>query len=106
MITAEEKLFLEYWEKNREKEKHLIRQLATGLPMGLVFALPVLIAVIFHSWYKRIIYISVSQLIVITIGVLGIVVFFAIMRMRFKWENNEQLYKELKFKSEKDDAAH
>jgi hypothetical protein len=38
--------------------------------------------------------------------VLGVAVFFAIFRMRFKWEKNEQLYKELKFKEKQDDAAH
>ena len=106
MLTKEEKLFLEYWEKNRDKEKHFTRQLAGGLPIGLVFALPVLVAVIFHNWYKSMIYISGAQVILISIGVLGIAVFFAIFRMKFKWENNEQLYKELKFKAKKDDAAH
>jgi hypothetical protein len=106
MLTKDEKLFLEYWEKNRDKEKQFMRLLAGGLPVGLIFALPVLVAVIFHNWYKSMIYISGSQVIVISIGVLGIAVFFAIFRMKFKWENNEQLYKELKFKAKKDDAAH
>ncbi len=40
------------------------------------------------------------------IGVLLVALFFAIFRNKFKWENNEQLYKELKFKEKKDDAAH
>jgi hypothetical protein len=106
MLTKDEKLFLEYWEKNREKEKRFMRQLAGGMPVGLIFALPVLLAVIFHNWYKSMIYISDAQLIVIIIGVLGIAVFFAVFRMKFKWENNEQLYKELKFKEYQDDAAH
>src|ERR1700712_1157212 len=106
MLTNDEKLFLEYWEKNRDTQKRFMHQLTVGLPMGLIFALPVLIAVIFHNWYKSMIYISSSQVIVIIIGVLGIAVFFAMFRMKFKWENNEQLYKELKFKELKNDAAH
>lgn len=106
MLTKDEKLFLEYWEKNRDKEKKFLRQLATGLPIGLVFSLPVLIAVIFHDWYKNMIYISTSQIIVIMIGVFMVAVFFAVFRNRFRWENNEQLYKELKFKEKKNDAAH
>ena len=105
MLTKDEKLFLEYWEKNRDKEKQFMRQLAGGLPIGLVFALPVLVAVIFHNWYKTMTYISGSQIIVIIIGVLGVAVFFAIFRMKFKWENNEQLYKELKFKENTDDST-
>ncbi|MEO8763363.1 MAG: hypothetical protein ABI416_03710 [Ginsengibacter sp.] len=106
MITKDEKLFLEYWEKNRDREKQFTRQLLGGLPMGLVFALPVLVAVIFHNWYKTMTYISGSQIIVIVIGVIGVAIFFAIFRMRFKWQNNEQLYKELKFKEHRDEAAH
>jgi hypothetical protein len=106
MLTKDELLFLDYWEKNRDKEKQLLRQLAGGLPMGLIFSLPVLLAVIFHDWYKNMIYISDSQLIVIIIGVMFIAVFFSIFRGRFKWEHNEQLYKELKFKERKDNAAY
>jgi pilus assembly protein TadC len=106
MLTKDEKFFIDYWEKNRDKEKRFLTQFAGGLPLGLVFALPVLIAVIFHGWYKNMIYISFSQLIIIIIGVIGVAVFFTIFRMKFKWENNEQLYKELKFKEKKDDAAH
>ena len=106
MLTKDEMLFLEYWEKSRNKEKQFLRQLAAGLPIGLVFALPVLVAVLFHGWYKNMIYISDSQLIVIIIGVFCVAIFFSIFRGRFKWEQNEQLYKELKFKENRDGAAH
>jgi pilus assembly protein TadC len=101
MITDQEKLFIDYWEANRDKEKKIFYELAIGLPLGLVFALPVLLAVIFHDWYKRMIFISSSQITIILITVLGIAVFFALFRMRFKWEENEQRYKELKFKQTK-----
>jgi len=106
MLTKDEMLFIEYWEKNRGREKQFLRQLVGGLPMGLVFALPVLVAVLFHGWYKNMVYISDSQIIVIIIAVLCVAFFFSIFRGRFKWEQNEQLYKELKFKKRTDDAAH
>ncbi|MEP6583892.1 MAG: hypothetical protein ABJA90_06485 [Ginsengibacter sp.] len=106
MLNNDERLFLEYWEKNRDKQKNFMYQLASGLPFGLLFSLPVLVVVIFHEWYKTMVYISPSQVIVIIIGVLMVAVFFSVFRMKFKWENNEQLYKELKFKEQKDDAAH
>ena len=105
MLTKDEKLFLAYWEKNRDKEKKVLRQLAYGSPWGLVFALPVLIAVIFNDWYKNMIPISKSQIILILITVIGIAVFYSIFRMKFKWEHNEQIYKELKFKEKKEDAV-
>ena len=103
MLTEQEKLFMEFWEKNRNKEKKVLHKLALGLPLGLVFALPILLSVLFHNWYKNMVYISGSQITVILIAVLGIAVFFALMRMKFKWENNEQLYKELKFKQQSGD---
>lgn len=103
MLTNDEKLFLEYWEKNREKEAGTMRQMALSLPFGLVFALPVLVAVLFHGWYKNMIYISNSQLIVIIIGVIAVAFFFAIIRGKVKWERNEQLFKELKYKQSKQD---
>ena len=104
MITEQEKLFLNYWEENREKEKRSLYKLALGLPVGLVFALPILLSVVFHDWYKRMIFISGSQLTVILIAVLGIAVFFALFKIKFKWEENDQRYKELKFKENKNDG--
>jgi hypothetical protein len=41
-IIGEEK-FIEYWEKNRDKESKLTFQLLSGLPWGLLFSLPILI---------------------------------------------------------------
>ena len=102
MLTEDEKQFLEYWEKNSDIEKKPLRQILLSAPLGLVFALPILVLVIFHGWYKNMIYISDSQVIIIIITVLGIAVFFAAMRGRFRWENNEQLYKELKSKEMKE----
>ena len=105
MLTKDEKLFIEYWEKNRDREKRFFRQLSYGSPWGLVFALPVLLAVIFHDWYKNMIPISRTEIILIIITVLGIAVFYSVFKMKFRWDNNEQVYKELKFKEEKNDAA-
>jgi len=101
MITDQEQLFINYWQLNRDKQKKAFYRLAIGLPVGLIFALPVLLTVIFHDWYKRMIFISSSQIIIILFAVLGIAVFFALFRMKFKWEENEQRYKELMFKQNK-----
>ncbi|MDE3213432.1 MAG: hypothetical protein KGM98_09365 [Bacteroidota bacterium] len=103
MLTEDETRFLEYWELNREKEGSTLRQISLSLPFGLVFALPVLIAVLFHGWYKNMIYISNSQLLVIIIGVIAVAFFFALIRGKVKWERNEQLYKELKYKQSRQD---
>lgn len=106
MLTDDEKSFIIYWEKNREKEKKIVSKFLYGSPYGLLFALPILVAVIFHDWYKNMIYISPTLITLIIIGVLGIAVFYTLFSMQFKWDRNEQIYKELKFKQSREDAAH
>ena len=103
MVTDEELKFMDWWERNRLKQKRLLYQLSFGLPVGLVFGLPVLVSLIFSDWYKNMQFISSSQVIVIMVAVLGIAVFFALFRMKHKWDMNEQFYKELKLKQEKTD---
>ncbi len=104
MLTEQEKKFLTYWEQNRVTQKKVLWMLLTGLPAGLLFALPILLAVLFHDWYKNMIYISNSELLLISIGVICVAVFFAIFRGKFKWEYNEQQYKELKFKEDRNET--
>ncbi|RXK57698.1 hypothetical protein ESA94_19425 [Lacibacter luteus] len=98
MLSQEDKEFLTWWEANNKREKKLITQLSVGLPLGLAFGFPILLSVLFRGWYKNMPYVSGSQLTVILIAVLLIIVFYAIFRMRFKWELNEQRYNELKEK--------
>ncbi|MEO6683002.1 MAG: hypothetical protein ABIN48_09255 [Ginsengibacter sp.] len=105
MITQNEKEFMAWWEKNRDKEKKFAHHLIYGSPWGLIFALPVLVAVIFNDWYKNMIAISKTQIIIISLVVLGIALFYAIFKMQVKWEQNDQHYKELKLKENKNDAA-
>lgn len=104
MLSAEEKEFVHWWEANRLKEKRLLKQLSIGLPLGLAFGFPILLSVLFRGWYKNMPYVSGSQLTIIMIAVLLIVVFYAIFRMRFKWEINEQRYNEMKEKKDQQAA--
>ena len=104
MLTKDERSFIEYWEKNREKEKKIWRRFLYGSPWGLTFALPILIAVIFHDWYKNMVVISPSLITLIIIAVIGIAVFYTVFSMQFKWDRNQQIYEELKFKAEREDG--
>ena len=105
MLSTEEKDFINYWDENREKERMFFRQLGYSLPRGLIFGLPILLAVLFHDWYKNMIPITKGQIILISIAVIGISLFYSIFRMNFRWDQNEQLYKELKFKEKKDEPV-
>ncbi|MFT3844963.1 MAG: hypothetical protein QM725_07925 [Lacibacter sp.] len=103
-MTAEEKAFVKWWEENRVKEKKVIRQLMIGLPIGFAFGFPVLLSVLFRGWYKNMPYISGTQLIVVITAMVLIIVFYAIFRMHFRWDMNEQRYNELRSATDKEAA--
>ena len=104
MLEEHEKRFIEYWEKKRLTERKTLRQLLVGIPLGLLFAIPILI-VLFSGrfWYKRADAAANAQLnpIVLIIAVLLIAAFFAIFYKRQQWESKEQYYKELKAREQK-----
>jgi len=101
MLDQKEKLFVEYWELNRMKEKNIFYQLLTGLPIGLLFALPI-IFILFTGryWFKRADMVANSELnpVILVSAVLMIATFVAILYKRHQWDMKEQQYKELKVK--------
>ena len=101
MLDQREKLFIEYWELNREKEKNIFYQVLAGLPIGLLFALPI-IFIVFTSryWFKRADMVANTELnpVLLVSAVFIIATFVAILYKRHQWEMKEQQYKELKVK--------
>jgi len=104
MLDQKEKLFVEYWEINREKEKNLLYQVLTGLPIGLLFALPI-IFILFTGryWFKRADMVANAELnpVLLVSAVLIIATFVAVLYKRHQWEMKEQQYKELKVKEKR-----
>lgn len=94
MLSTEEKNFITYWEANRDKQKSWKTQLITGLPIGLIFGLPILLN-LFVDWNVQIKEIKRGQLNVLLFAVGIIVTFIAIFTVRHKWDLREQHYKEL-----------
>lgn len=106
MLTDKEKQFLEYWEQNRDYESLFLSKLLRGLPMSLLFSLPIILSVVAvklysPDWDMKISKTSPGTFITIIFAVLLITLFYAFFRMHFKWENNEQVYKIIKLKKEK-----
>lgn len=103
MLNNEEKAFMLYWEQNRLKEKKTFRQLIIGLPLGLLFTLPILVNFM-SGWHKRAEMVGRVQTnpTVLICAVIIIGSFFAIFNKRHKWDMNEQRYRELEFKQKKD----
>jgi hypothetical protein len=101
MLSEKEKEFLKYWEANRIKEKSLLKQFFPGLPIGLCIGCAILIMVD-SGWYERanMIAETESSPTVLFIAIVAIVAFTGFFYKKFRWEMNEQAYKELKVKNE------
>lgn len=98
-LTADEKRFMEWWQQHKDREKKLLRQWLVGLPIGLAIAIPIIISLA-SGWYKRANmwaqgHNPTQTAIVIGIALLCIISFAAIFYKRHKWDQYDQLYKEL-----------
>jgi hypothetical protein len=104
MLTDKELQFLRYWEVARERNSTFWGKLSNGFPMAIMFCLPILLFMVvvkmfFPEWYSKISNIrSTSSFLIVMLAVFIAMIFFAYFRMQFKWEMNEQLYRELKNK--------
>jgi hypothetical protein len=127
MLTDKEQQFIQRWEAVRETESTFRYKFLSGLPVALLFALPILIFFIvvklyFPSWFttashksndvivpgmtQDFMKISTGDVTMAFIAVFVIVLFFSYFRMHYKWENNEQLYQELKSIEKKTSMQH
>lgn len=101
LLTEDERKFLVYWEANRLRQRKLTNQLMYGLPMGILFSVPIIINFLMgRFWYKRADAVGMSQFspTVLVVAVLLIAVFIALINRKFRWEKLEQQYLELKAK--------
>jgi len=101
-MTEDENKFLAWWEVNRAKQKKLVRQWLVGLPIGLVFVIPIVIN-LSSGWYKRADMEANSQQtnpMVLLVAMVIIISFVAVFYKRHQWDMDEQRYKELKAKEE------
>lgn len=104
-LSADERKFLTYWEANRDKQKRLTNQLMYGLPMGILFSVPIIVNFLMgRFWYKRADAVGMSQFnpSILIIAVLLIAVFIALINRKFRWEKLEQQYLEIKSRDKKE----
>ncbi|HLK28067.1 MAG TPA: hypothetical protein VKT28_05760 [Puia sp.] len=97
MLTEEENRFIDYWERNRDEQKKTARQFLIGIPLGLLFAVPICIN-FFSGWYKRASMVRNTEEfnpLVLIIAMIIIISFVAIFSKRHQWEMREQKYQEL-----------
>ena len=106
MLTDDERRFVTFWEKNKELHSTFTSKLLRGLPMACMFGLPILLLIacvylFLPEWYTKISKTSPETFLIVTLAVFAAIFFYAFTRMHFKWEMNEQLYKEIKYKEKK-----
>lgn len=98
MLSQKEQEFVNYWKGRREKEGRFVWQLMTGIPIGLLFSMPIFIIVLTgRFWYKRADMVAISKLspVVLILAVMLIACFIAVFHRRVQWEKKEQQYLEL-----------
>ncbi|WP_211330026.1 hypothetical protein [Deminuibacter soli] len=105
MLSPHEEKFIQYWEKNRDRDKKLLRQLYIGAPVGLALGGAVLLSVSTGRWYERADMVANSQLNpnVLLLGVVIVAIFTGVFYKRYRWEMNEQQYQELQAKKRSGD---
>lgn len=110
MLTEQERAFITDWEQTREAQSSVVSKLLRGLPVAIMFGLPIVLFILsvylfFPEWYTKISNTTSGSFITIIIAVIIAIIFFSYFRMHFKWEMNDQLYKELIYKQKKSEAA-
>ncbi|TAG32156.1 MAG: hypothetical protein EAZ35_00895 [Sphingobacteriia bacterium] len=88
--------FLVYWGKNSEKEKSSKKAFLLGLSSGFAIGVCVLLC-IFSGWYQRATMLANSKMSasVLFTAIMGIAIFIAFIYRKFKWEMQDQRYREI-----------
>ncbi|MEI8110977.1 MAG: hypothetical protein WCH59_08290 [Chitinophagia bacterium] len=96
MLSKTEEDFIAYWSKNGESEKNSLRPLLIGFSFGLVFGVATVIS-IFSGWAIRATMVANSRLSagLLLIIILIVSVFMGYFYRSFRWDKNDQYYREL-----------
>jgi hypothetical protein len=106
MLTQQDKDFIRYWKENRDRQRKTLRQFLIGIPIGLLFAVPIFLNVT-SGWYKRADMERNTGGLnpgVLLVALLLIVAFIAIFSKKHQWDRKEQQYLELLSKQAKENA--
>src|SRR5688500_18673366 len=88
MLTEKEQKYIAYWKSRRDREGRFGWQLLTGIPIGLLFSLPIFVIVITGKfWYKRADMVAMSKLspVVLVVAILLIACFIGVFHRRVQW---------------------
>lgn len=96
MLSNEEEKFLTWWGNNGEKEKKRMRLIFIGISGGLIMGIAIVI-LLTSGWYVRANMEANSELnpFVLIFAIIIIAIFSGFFYKKFKWDMNEQRYREL-----------
>lgn len=98
-LTTEEKEFIRFWEKVRERQSKWTYHVTHNLKGGIFFGVPIALFFFIEAPRHRGL-ISHGDLILIMIGICLIILFYAILRGYIKYDQSESHYRILKMKEE------
>ena len=63
MLSEKDKQFMQYWEKEREKQNTFLSKILSGLPMAFIFSLPILLFVFaVYLFFSGMVYQGIADL--------------------------------------------
>jgi hypothetical protein len=92
-VTKDEREFLAWWERNRDRRRRLGYGLWIGLPAGCMLAFPIFLNFLTgRFWYRRADAVGSSQFepFVLVLAVALIAGFTGWIHSRMQWERNEE----------------
>jgi len=103
MLTPEEEKFLKYWSDDKNKTRNSFITFRRGLMIGMVFGIGILINFA-TGWYSRANMVANSQStpLVLILAIIIIMLFSSYFYRAYSRENNDQRYRELLARKDKE----
>lgn len=102
-LTDEERTFVSFWEKERARRRRWTYGLKRNLPMGIVFGAPIALFFFLEAPRHRSL-VSHTDLVLIMIGVVLTMIFYAVFKGSAKWDEYESHYQILKMRENQDNV--
>lgn len=108
-VSKDEREFLEWWQRNRDRRRRLGYGLWIGLPAGCMLALPIFLNFLTgRFWYRRADAVGTTQFepFLLVVAVALIAGFTGMMHARMQWERNEERSRNIRSRMDTEQVPH